>query len=350
MNFESNQYLTIETRNRAPRWSSPVFRSLGVRHMIRPASLLAVFLAASCVLASTGCKSSAIRAAHASVPRVTDQSRFSISAEKVSGIPVQELSGLAWDEDEQILYAVSDKGNVFHFRLKLAGTSIVASVPVFAGALAGGDDGRSRRGRLNAEGLAVLNAGNGILGDSELVVAVEGGEPRILRFSPTGAMLGDVPLPPPLNDLRSYRGTNKGLESATYHSKHGLMTAPESPLANTSEDLHTVYAGDRHWSFPAYPVKDSRLKALEMLSNGNLLVLERAFTSSAKPIVVSLRYVGLAACSSGSVCAVADIAVLSNAFDNFEGMTSIGNGRYLIVSDSKKQDLQETVLMLFTLQ
>ncbi|OQW92898.1 MAG: hypothetical protein BWK79_13870, partial [Beggiatoa sp. IS2] len=36
--------------------------------------------------------------------------------ETVDGILLSELSGLAWDEDEEILYAVSDKGNLFHLR------------------------------------------------------------------------------------------------------------------------------------------------------------------------------------------------------------------------------------------
>src|SRR5512143_619940 len=34
----------------------------------------------------------------------------------VNGLPLHELSGLAWDEDAGLLYAVSDKGLLFHLR------------------------------------------------------------------------------------------------------------------------------------------------------------------------------------------------------------------------------------------
>jgi len=309
--------------------------------MRRLIALLTVVLTASGLLATAN--------GEAKTPRLIEFSRFTIFPVKVDGLRITELSGLAWDEDEQLLYAVSDKGNVFHFRLKLEGNTIVAIEPVFAAPLADTAE-KSRRSRFNAEGLAVLNANNGKSGDTELVVAVEGGEQRIIRFSPKGAMLSGIAVPPPLADRRNYRAANKGLESVAYHAEYGLITAPELPLENQPKNLHTVYASDRHWSFVAHPVKDSRLKALEALPDGNLLVLERSFTGSTKALVVSLRYVNLAARPVDGVCAVEDLAVFSKSLDNFEGLTHIGNHRFLIVSDHGQEDLQDTTFMLFTLQ
>jgi hypothetical protein len=305
-------------------------------------SLMAFFLAVGGLLETAGCE--------AKTPRLVERSRFTISPVKVRDIRINELSGLAWDEDERLLYAVSDRGKVFHFRLKLEGNEIVAIEPVYAAPLVDPAKKHSRRGRFDAEGLAVMNADNGKSGDTELVVVVEGGEPRIIRFSPAGAMLGEIPPPPPLDDVRNYRGTNKGLESVAYHARHGLITAPELAFESQPKNLHTVYASDQHWSFVAHPAKDSRLKAIEGLPDGNLLVLERSFTGSTKPLVVSLRYVNLAACSVDGACATEDLEIFSKGLDNFEGLTHIGSNRFLIVSDHGMEDPQGTTFMLFTLQ
>lgn len=267
----------------------------------------------------------------------------------MGGIRIDELSGLAWDEDEQLLYAVSDKGNVVHFRLKLDGDAITANEPIYAAALVDPEEKGSRRERFNAEGLTVQNASNGKPGDSVLVVSLESAQPSIVRFSPAGAKLGALPVPAPANDLRNYRKDKQGLESVAYHPEHGLMTAPESPLRIHPENLHTLYARGRHWSFERYS-PDSRLKAVDMLADGTLLVLERSPVKSSKSLIASLRRVNLVACPADDVCAAEDLAVLSDGRDNFEGMTNLGNRRVLIVSDHGGKDRERTTLTLFTLQ
>ena len=342
-------------------------------------AFLSIFLAAVGLLATTGCESSppgsagpgtsgptksgpaqpdarAVspnppRLAKSDLPRFVEHDRFTIPSVKVNDVRVHELSGLAWDEDEQLLYAVTDKGNVIHFRLKLKGNTILAIEPVYAAPLVDAAATSARRGGLDAEGLAVLNADNGKPGDTELVVVVEGATPRILRFSPAGAMLGELPVPPPLDDQRNYRGGgNKGLEALAWHPQYGLIVAPESPLEQQPKTLHTVYANDRHWSFLAHPAKDSRLKALEVLADGNLLALERSSTGATKPLVVSLRYVDIAACPADGTCGAEDLAVFPTGRDNFEGLADLGKHRFLAVSDHHKDDPVGMTVMLFSLQ
>ena len=198
--------------------------------------------------------------------RLTQHTRFSIPATRMNGIRIDEISGLAWDEDEQVLYAVSDNGSVIHFRLKLGSDTIVAIEPVFAAHLAEAEARGSRRRKLDAEGLTLLNADNGRAGDTELVVVTER-EPRFIRFSPAGAILGETSPPTPLEDRRNYRGS-KALESVANHRGHGLLTAPESPLKGQPEDRHSIYASGRRWSI-ARQAPDSRLKALDVLPDGN---------------------------------------------------------------------------------
>jgi len=39
-----------------------------------------------------------------------------LATRMIDGLPLVELSGLAWDADEGLLYAVSDRGWLFHLR------------------------------------------------------------------------------------------------------------------------------------------------------------------------------------------------------------------------------------------
>lgn len=262
-------------------------------------------------------------------------SRFVMPATVVDGIAVTELSGLAWDADEQLLYAVSDQGYVYHFRIRRDGAAIVAIKPVFAARLTDPKTGAgtTRSGRhFNAEGLALRHGDNGVRGDSELVVALEENPPQIARFNPAGALLGRMPVPAPANDIAHYQKKNRGLESVALHPAFGLMTAPEAPLRTRPADLHTLYASGGDWSFPGYAA-DSRLKGLDVLSNGDMLVLERS-RASKHVKVASLRRVDVASCRSAGNCSTHLLATLPPAAENFEGMTLLDAHHALLVSDA----------------
>jgi len=90
---------------------------------------------------------------------------------EIDGQLVAELSALAWDEDEQILYAVSDGGRLFHLLPEFAG-GVLSGVAGVAGYPLRDASGEPLRGaRADSEGLALENAENGIRGDSRLVVS-----------------------------------------------------------------------------------------------------------------------------------------------------------------------------------
>ncbi|MGF1643118.1 MAG: hypothetical protein ACFCUJ_05700, partial [Thiotrichales bacterium] len=48
--------------------------------------------------------------------RVTVHGAITVPAAPVDGHPVVELSALAWDDDESVLYALSDRGVLFWLR------------------------------------------------------------------------------------------------------------------------------------------------------------------------------------------------------------------------------------------
>lgn len=291
-------------------------------------------------------------AAWAGVPQLQVLDDFFIQGISVNGVQISELSGLAWDEDEQLLYAVSDKGYVFHFRLQLNGDHIQAVEPVFAAVLLDSKGKKLRAYRHDTEGLLVLNAANRKHGDSQLVISFEG-EPRLVRFTPQGRALKNITVPAPLKDRHVLRYGNRGLEAVTLHPRYGFITAPELPLKGQPDNLHTLYStSGRQWSFMAYPAQNSGISALETLPDGNMLILERAWSGFPNPLVVSLRYLDFTQCSRHGACEAQNLKVFSSLLpvDNFEGLAALGNNRYLMVSDDGGGDLQRTVLRLFSLK
>lgn len=195
---------------------------------------------------------------------------------RVDGIPIAELSGLAWAADDQVLYAVSDQGVLVQFRLDVDGGQLAAVAPLRAFALTDPQGVVPGGGpRFNAEGLVARNGNDGEPGNTELIVALEEDPPRIVRFSPEGVALGLLDVPAPAADVHRYEKKGRGLESAGWSRTWGVMTAPEAPLAGTPQGQHTVYASDASWSF-ARRKADSRLKAFELMPDNRLLVLERS--------------------------------------------------------------------------
>lgn len=289
----------------------------------------------------------------AAMPHAGPSSRFVLPATHVAGgIPVSELSGLAWDARQKLLYGVSDRGYLYHFRLRLDGDAIVSVEPIFAATLATSARGTGRASaipRVNAEAVALVQSGDGAPPESELVVALEAKPPQIARFSPKGSLLGYLPVPPPVDDIGNYRKKGRGLESVALHPRYGLLTAPESPLEGPTNRLHTVYAEGRQWSFPRH-TDDSRLKAIDVLADGSLLVLERSqVDASSATMVASLRRVDIAACDTGSVCKTTSVATLPPGPENFEGLAVLDARRALIASDNGGRPGQGTVFALIAL-
>lgn len=322
--------------------------------MKKPLFSAIVFAVAMLVALSSQAGQNTDQAADAApAPESADEvraSRIVIPVTTVDGVEIEELSGLAWSEDDQLLYAVSDQGDWFQFRLQIDGDDIVAVTPVSAGALSDPDGKAVQYQPFNAEGLAVRDADNGKPGDSVLVVALEGDrQPGILRVDADGQVLGVLPVPSPVNDYRNYRNYRKrsrGLESVTLTPDYGLMTAPESPL--TQSDVHTLYVSGRHWSFPRY-APDNRLKGMAALADGNVLVLERSELDASGDRTATVRRVNVADCAEGGLCEVTDLAVLPAGPDNFEGIAQLDSTHFLIVSDQGGEGDQATVLILLTL-
>jgi len=279
-------------------------------------------------------------------PKLEVLGKTEIPATGKNGVLVNELSGLAWDADEKLLYAVSDGGVLHQFRLQLEGDRITAIEHVFSAPLAAPAAGKTV---TNAEGLAALNGDDGKPGNSELLVAFEDGT-AIARFTPQGQWIADITLPGPLADAKNYAKKNSRLESVAFDNTHGVLTAPERPLRGEPETLHKIYAGDgATWGFEAAQ-PDGRIKAIETMADGNLLVLERTEGADGAR-AAHLRYLDLAVCAAGGQCAALDLSATPDPLlvDNFEGLARLTGSLFLIVTDRTKKDVEPTRFVLFKL-
>jgi hypothetical protein len=269
----------------------------------------------------------------------------------VSGVRLSGLSGLAWDEDDNLLYALTDHGVLFHLRPvfrngQLADVALLHVAPLI--------DPRTRRPvrwkRSDAEGLDILNGRNGKKGDAELLVSFER-EPRIVRYRPDGMHIADAPLPAALRDIQRYRGGNTMLESVCLHPREGILTAPEKPLDHTTDAARLYRMDGSSWRFPA---SRGGIVALECLPDGDVLVMERDYSTLSLHWVTTLRRLHLpAGTPADSLLAAETLTTLDShqglRIDNFEGLTRHHGNRFFIVSDDNDVFIQRTLLLYFEL-
>lgn len=273
---------------------------------------------------------------------------------EIDGLRLCGLSGLAWDEDAGLLYAISDRGILFHLqpafddRGYLAGARAVAAFPLQTAS------GKAVRSPFDdAEGLAIRNGDNKIQGDAELLVSFEV-KPRVVRYDPAGRRRGEDPLPATLRNPRNYRDANQALEALTIDPRWGILTGSETPLRNDPPGLIRIFAtGGRFWLYPLGKAPNSALVAMEALPDGGLLTLERAFVSPLQPLVISLRRTEPLAPGKPRLLRVTDTAIFDSGqgwlLDNFEGLARQRGRRFFMISDDNCNGWQATLLVYFEL-
>ncbi len=271
-----------------------------------------------------------------------------------NGLRLCGLSGLAWDEDEELLYALSDGGGLFHLkpgldeRGYLKGVRLVAAYP-----LLDASGNRLRAPFDDSEGLAVLDGHNGIPGDTRLLVSFEL-RPRVILYDFKGRWLSEEKIPGRLKDVRNYRDSNKALEAVSVHPRWGTLVGTELPQRNEPPGRVRIFAGDgSSWVYPLSDAPRSSLVAFEALPEGGLLTLERAFLAPMLPLIVSLRQTEPLSPGMKAPLKVKDVAILDSSrgwqIDNFEGLSHYRDRRFFMVSDDNCISLQETLLVQFEL-
>ncbi len=271
-----------------------------------------------------------------------------LRVDEVDGLPLVELSDLAWDARNRRLYLISDDGYLFVARLELDGGRLRA-VEYLHGYPLRDAEGRPLRGdAADAEGLAI--AGWNRRGEAELLVSFER-RPRIVRYGVDGRPIENLRLPRALRRKKAYRGKNHMLEALAMDPRFGVLTAAERPLRRDSKRIQRIFALDgREWWFPAWRRRKAAITAMEAMPDGDLLLLERAWSGIPAPIHIGLRRVRLTDAPEGGEVTAEPLAAWRSTdgwrLDNFEGLTRLDARHYLLVSDNNEALLQNSVLVL----
>ena len=282
----------------------------------------------------------------------------------VDGHRFTQLSALAWDEDDDILYAVSDKGALFWLRpvinnRTLVDLQLIKAVRLYdinTGSVRGKrgtvENKPLRGGRIDAEGMEILNGRNGINGDAQLLISFER-FPRIVGYSPEGFVQHDYPLPKPLNKVNAYRSRNKMLEGVCRSPVHGILTAPEAPLRSEQKNMTRIFnLHGKSWPYLIH--EGSHIVSLESFGKDGVLILERDFRLALGHTVITLKKIAsLPKVPQPSPVASQTMAVLDSKssllLDNFEGLAKHDGNYYFMISDNNDIFLQRTLLLYFEL-
>lgn len=109
----------------------------------------------------------------------------------------------------------------------------------------------------------------------------------------------------------------------------------------------------KKWHFKAEPEERSGVVAMEVMDDGNVLVLERSYSGVLNPMVITLKKVYLQSCQD-KMCKSEVLLKMNNhkgwELDNFEGLARVGKNRYVMISDDGENVFQRTLLIYFEVE
>jgi len=261
---------------------------------------------------------------------------------KIDGNKLSEISDLVYDKNTSILYMLSDKGVLFTFNAKFTNNSF-ALKPLHSYRLKDRNGVVLNGNRSDSEGMALDDKG-------ELYISFER-ITKVFHFTKKGLMLNEVKLPKSLQNVE-LSSDNKSLESLAWDKKYGFITALEYPKRGTERKKQTIYStSGKEWKLNMEDVKRNGISEIELMDDGNLLILERAFNWFIGKFEVNLVKLNIKSCKTNEYCKKELILKLkiNNFFnmENFEGLTNLGNGKYLLISDDNNNILALTTLVYF---
>jgi hypothetical protein len=264
--------------------------------------------------------------------------------EQINGLKFSEISDLAYDRNEKRLFFVSDEGRLFVFDARFS--EKIEKLEALTGMELVQKSGKKFKSwERDSEGLTLNNK-------AELFASFEGAA-KIGKFDKKGRLIKRYHLPGKLSESKNYRSRNKSLEALTWHPKYGLLTATEWPLKQMHKKKQTIYGIDgKEWHFNAEKEGKSAVVAIEVMDDGNLLVMERSFTGLMNPLVITLKKVYIQGCKrKKEMCKSEEILKMNTHkgwdIDNFEGLAKVGQHRYVMVSDDNDNFYQKTLLIYF---
>lgn len=260
-----------------------------------------------------------------------------------SGQPLGGLSALVWDDDEKVLWLISDRGRLHQTKPifddgQLIDLAVVSSHTLKDSSgqpLAGGDG--------DAEAVVLDNAVDGERGNTALLIAFER-DHRLQQFTTEGYPRGDALHP---NEAQS-AGRNTGMEAMTRLPGLDVLIGLESPPPGSDPKITRLFTLDgRHqWDYPLAGATGSALTDMAPWPNApdTLLTLERAYAPP-HPLVITLKRTQLLAPPQVHVTTVASLSSADGwRLDNMEGLAALADGHFLMLSDNNFSRLQRSLL------
>lgn len=264
-----------------------------------------------------------------------------------NGIEFGGISDIAYDIKNKKLYLIGDRSTFFtletNFDNKINELKYLSAYKILR------DKNQKDRYNLatyDSEGLTVTPSGKIIIAHERIAGVIE--------ISPIAKILKSYNLPKKLQENENYRNRNKMLESIAYHEKYGLLVAAEYPLKEDKMREQTIYSLDgKEWHFESEKHQNSAVTAIEVMEDGNLLVLERSYKGYLKPMRIILKKVYLDSCDKERHCKSEYISSFNSlkgdGFNNFEGLTRVSKNRYMMISDNNGYRLLPTKLIYFSI-
>lgn len=246
------------------------------------------------------------------------------------GLDVRELSAIAYKDS--ILYALGDKGVLFHFDMEIENKKIKKLSLAKAMKLKNKDGAVLKKSHRDSEGLCFI--------ENDLLISFEK-KARVDQYSRLGIKIKKQKIHKDLRKIKRYRSENKALEAVAYNKKYGVLTAPEKSLSGLDKKVHTLYSNTDTWTFPAL----GSISALEFMSKHTVMILQRKFHTITRRRVIILSSLNLKT-SQYEVIAKLD-SVNGWNLDNFEGLAKVDKDTYLMISDDNDSFFQKTLLVLF---
>ena len=256
-----------------------------------------------------------------------------IKFQRHNGIEFAELSDLAYRNKR--LFAVGDRGVLYEFSTAFSKGKIEDLSLIHAYNLKDENAKRLSKEYRDSEGLVFI--------EDKLAISFER-ENRVDLYTVNGKRIKQLSINKKLQDKKSYKSANKGLESVAFNKKYGIITAPEKPLHN--KKYHKLYTKNNYWKFKA----KGSITALEFIDENRVLVLLRKFDDFTRERKTTLIALDLRKCKN-SICKTKMIAKFNSLcgwrIDNFEGLTKVAKNRFLMISDDNGSFFQKTLLVFF---
>ncbi|MEE9352089.1 MAG: esterase-like activity of phytase family protein [Thiotrichaceae bacterium] len=291
--------------------------------------------------------------------RIKHLGTLNLKSQKIDGIAIGKLSGLAWEADSATLYAISDDGFLFRFKVKVDNGFLTQIKPISAVPLLNEENKPlADSTRKDAEGLAIIKANNGLPDDSTLLISFEH-DTRVAAYTVDGKWLYDLALPSKLQRKEDYHQRNSSLESILVHPQYGVIVATELFMEKEAKQRRILYALNpelkgMRWQFMSLPNQDSAVTGIDVAPDGSIILLERSWPNPLGRLVIGVRRIKLAECQPYSPCPVEDLAIFDSdkgwMVDNYEGLSQYQGNQFFMVSDDNSGILQNTLLTLIEIK